>query len=149
VEITARVGDSFPVEGLGGLARPAVVWFFPQSGTPGCTREAREFNRLYDRFQAAGIEVIGVSTDTAEAQRRFAEEEALRLPLVPDPEGRLVSRLGLLKDYGEYGTLSARVTFLVDRDGVIRRIWSVEDVMTHPEATLAAAKELLGEPTTA
>ena len=136
-------GERFPVEQLPQkLAGPAVVYFYPQDMTRGCELEARGFEALYDRFRAAGVEVVGVSVDSDESHRAFAEHCGLRFPLVSDEGGVLTAQLGLLKDYGEYGSMAARVTFLLDRDGTVRKVWSVQDVTTHPEEALAAAEEL-------
>jgi peroxiredoxin len=53
----------------------------------------------------------------------------------------LTTELGLLKDYGEYGRLAQRVTFLLDGDGVVQRVWDVDDAAAHPEEVLAAVGE--------
>jgi thioredoxin-dependent peroxiredoxin len=130
-----QVGDRFPVDELG-LPQPAgplVVWFYPKAGTDGCTLEAREFNRRYDRLKEAGVGVVGVSIDPAEANEAFAEECGLEFPLVSDEGGELTSRLGLMKLYGEYGEFAKRVTFLVDEDGIVEEAWDVEDIPSHVE----------------
>jgi peroxiredoxin Q/BCP len=139
-----EVGERFPVEALPrGLDGPTVVYFYPKDQTPGCELEARTFDSLYDEFRAAGIEVYGVSTDDDASHDAFAQECGLRFPLVPDPEAELTRKLGLLKDYGEYGHLAQRVTLLLDRDGLVRRRWEVDDIGAHPQEALAAAKDLL------
>ena len=132
---TVGVGERFPVDELaragapvgadGTLGAPTVVYFYPEASTPTCTIEAQGFNRLYDEFRAAGVEVIGVSVDTDEDNASFARECNLRFPLVSDPEQSLVRALGVAKDYGEYGILAARVSFLLDGNGVVRSIWEV------------------------
>jgi thioredoxin-dependent peroxiredoxin len=136
-------GDTFPVEALPApLDGPTVVYFYPADLTPGCTREAAGFNRLYGDFREAGVEVVGISTDTAESHERFRNECGLRFPLVADEGGALTTSLGLMNEYGEYGTLAARVTVLLDAAGVIRRVWHVDDVEAHPSEVLSAAHEL-------
>lgn len=149
---TAIIGSRFPAAvlqthtgerlDLGALGVSAVVYFYPADNTPGCTSEAQEFNRRYDQFADAGVTVIGISVDDVESHRCFAEDHGLRFPLIADPRGELTKRLGVLKDYGEYGRLAARVTFLLDSAGVVRRIWDVSDPATHPEEVLAAARAL-------
>jgi peroxiredoxin Q/BCP len=146
------VGTRFPAEklethtgeqlDLASLRGPAVVYFYPQDNTPGCTKEALAFERLYDEFVSAGVTVVGVSVDDEESHRCFADDHELRFPLVADSGGKLTRRLDVLKDYGEYGELAARVTFLLDRRGVIRRVWEVEDPAAHPEEVLEAARTL-------
>jgi thioredoxin-dependent peroxiredoxin len=140
---TINKGDRFPVEDLGReLDGPAVVYFYPADFTRGCELEARTFNGLYDEFRAAGIEVIGVSTNTQESHDNWSNECALRFPLVADPDATLTGRLGLLKHYGEHGEFAARVTLLLDADGIVQRVWTVDDIGTHPAEVLEAAREL-------
>ncbi len=137
-------GERFPVESLPAeIEGPAVVYFYPQDKTPGCELEARSFNAIYDRFEEAGVAVVGISVDSEESHRSFADECGLRFPLVSDEGGALTAQLGLMKQYGEYGSMAARVTLLVDRYGVVRKVWTVTDVAKHPEEALAAALELV------
>ena len=128
-----QVGERFPLEELGLKAGdgPVVVYFYPRAGTEGCTLEAHEFNRSYPRLQEAGVRLVGVSIDPEEANEQFAADCGLEFPLVSDPSGELTNRLGLMKTYGEYGDMAARVTLLVDRDGVIQELWAVDDIRAH------------------
>jgi peroxiredoxin Q/BCP len=151
---SVKVGDKFPVSelvasdgrrlDLASLAGPAVVYFYPADGTDGCTLQAVEFNRAFDDYAAANVALVGVSVDDDESHRCFARDEGLRFPLVADSDRQLTDRLGLVKDYGEYGKLAGRVTLLLDRDAVVRRTWSPEeqDLADHPGQTLAAARAL-------
>jgi peroxiredoxin Q/BCP len=148
-ELNVAVGDRFPTEILDGLHNQVqaadgmtAIYLYPADNTPTCTRQAVEFQRASEALSAARVQVIGVSTDDEESHRGFAEDNDLSLGLVADPERRLVQELGALRDYGEYGELSDRVTFLVDGEGIIRRIWHVDDVVAHPAEVLAAAAEL-------
>jgi len=137
-----QVGDRFPVERLpvppGG---PAVVYFYPEAMTPGCTVEAKGFNDRYRRFREAGYEVIGVSVDPSERNDEFRSACGLEFPLVSDEGAQLTTDLGLLKDYGEYGWLARRTTFLLDADGIVQRVWDVADASAHPDEVLAAVEE--------
>jgi peroxiredoxin Q/BCP len=133
-----EVGDRFPVEKLSVQPDgPAVVWFYPADLTPGCTMEAKAFNDRYDSFRDAGYEVIGVSVDSDESHEEFRQECGLRIPLASDVGAVLTGELGLLKDYSDYGSFARRVTFLLDADGTIRKIWDVKDAGGHPEEVLA------------
>jgi peroxiredoxin/dihydrofolate reductase len=141
------VGDPFPVGLLpeamrqqdGTLRGPAVIYFYPKDGTPTCTRQAVEFNQHAAQFERAGLELIGVSTDTAESHAAFAEAHELSFDLVSDADLRLSRSTGVLKDYGEHGVLAGRATFLVDQAGVVRQVWTVDDVVAHPAEVLQAA----------
>ena len=136
-----QVGERFPVERLSVQPNgPAVVYFYPAALTPGCTIESKRFSELYDRFHDAGYEVIGVSTDKAEKNEEFRSECNLAFPLVSDEDAGLTTDLGVLKDYGEYGRLAQRVTFLLDGDGVVQRVWDVGDAGAHPDEVLAAVE---------
>jgi thioredoxin-dependent peroxiredoxin len=140
---TIEAGEPFPVEALGReLDGPAVVYFYPADFTKGCTIEARGFNDLYADFRELGFEVIGVSTQDEESHTGFTQECSLQFPLVADADAALTNRLGLMKTYGEHGDFAARVTFLLDKDGVVRRVWQVEDSGSHPAEVLEAAREL-------
>ena len=133
-----EVGDHFPVEKLSVKPTgPAVVYFYPADLTPGCTMEAKAFNDRYDRFREAGYEVIGVSTDLTEKNDEFRAECGLDFPLVSDESQELTGSLDLLKEFGEHGTFARRVTYLLDADGTIRKVWQVTDAAAHPEEVLA------------
>jgi thioredoxin-dependent peroxiredoxin len=150
------VGDRWPVASLeahdGGridftaLDGPVVVYFYPKNGTPTCTREAAEFNRAYGRYREAGVGLVGVSVDSTTDHECFVADEGLRFPLVSDADASIARRVGVLEDFGKYGELAGRVTFLVDRDGIVRRVWRLEDadVEAHPGDALDAARELGG-----
>lgn len=134
-----EVGDRFPVEKLSVRPEgPAVVYFYPADLTPGCTMEAKAFNDRYDAFLEAGYEVIGVSVDNEDKHDEFRSECGLRFPLVADDGAELTKSLGLFKEYGDYGWFAARVTYLLDADGVVQKAWDVEDAGAHPEEVLAA-----------
>jgi thioredoxin-dependent peroxiredoxin len=140
---TLDVGETFPVDKLGRpLDGPAVVYFYPADFTRGCTIEAQAFNGLYDEFRALGIEVIGVSTQDEDSHAGFVNECGLRFPLVADPDAELTRGLGLLKEYGEHGEFARRVTFLLDKGGIVRNVWTVEDAAGHPAEVLEAARGL-------
>jgi peroxiredoxin Q/BCP len=154
VQQSVKVGDKFPVTelvasdgrrlDLASLAGPAVVYFYPADGTSTCTTQALEFNRAVDDYQAANVALVGVSVDDDESHRCFAEDQSLRFPLVADVGGELSGKLGLTKDYGEYGMLAGRVTFLLDRDAIVRATWAPEeqDLADHPAQALDAARAL-------
>ena len=151
---SVKVGDKFPVSelvasdgrrlDLESLPGPAVVYFYPADGTSTCTIQAVEFNRAVDDYKAANVALVGVSVDDDESHRCFADEQDLRFPLVADVGGELTGKLGLIKDYGEYGMLAGRVTILLDRDAIVRATWSPEeqDLEDHPGQALDAARSL-------
>jgi peroxiredoxin Q/BCP len=104
----------------------AVVYFFPKAFTQGCTRETIRFNELYPRFRERGYEVFGVSTDGVETLKKFAEKYKVQFKLLSDKDGRLASRLGILRPTGT----AERVTYILN-DGkvvhILRGLRSAEE----------------------
>lgn len=93
-----------------------VVYFYPMDDTPGCTVEGKEFRNQFESFEGLDCVVIGVSTDSVERHRAFAEKHAFPFILLADTEGRLASAFGVLK-----GKHAARSTFVLDHDLRVRR----------------------------
>ena len=138
-DIKIAVGDQFPLDKLG-ASGPAVVYVYPKDSTSGCELESRGFNKLYDEFQGLGVDILGVSAGNDATAAQFSSECDLQFRLVPSPE--VTEQLGLLKDFGQYGILPRRITFLVGADGAVKNIWDVEDIPSHPGEVLEAAKGL-------
>jgi thioredoxin-dependent peroxiredoxin len=119
--------------------RGLVLFFYPRDGTPICTREACAFRDSYAAFVEAGAEVIGVSADSEEAHRQFAGQHRLPFPLVADGDGSLRKAFGVSK---MLGLIPGRVTFVIDRDGIIRLIFSALFASEeHVRQALAAVKK--------
>ncbi|MFO1050568.1 MAG: peroxiredoxin [Geminicoccaceae bacterium] len=136
-------GGRVTTAGLAG--RPYVIYFYPKDDTPGCTKEAIGFSCVYDQFQAAGVEVIGVSKDSVASHGRFRKKHELAFPLGSDAEGKVVEAFGAWVEKSMYGKKYMgidRATFLVGKDGRIDRIWRKVSVPGHVEEVLEAAKGL-------
>ena len=124
------------------LSKKAVVlYFYPKDETPGCTAESCAFRDAYDDFTAAGAEVVGVSRDDGASHVRFAAHHRLPFVLLSDPEGRvhdlygIRTRLGFLRD---------RVTFVIDRGGIVRHVFtSMIDMQAHVQKALPIVRELV------
>jgi peroxiredoxin Q/BCP len=116
-----------------------VLYFYPRDFTSGCTLEARGFQRDLPAFQARNATVVGVSADDGESHLSFCGSEGLAFPLLSDPQGS-VSRL-----YGSWiAPFSQRHTFLIDPDGVLRRIWTAVRPAGHSAEVLAALDAIAG-----
>lgn len=100
-----------------------VLFFYPADNTPICTREACSFRDAYQDFVQAGAAVIGVSGDSESTHRAFAETQRLPYLLVADVDGSLQRAFGVPKSFG---LLSGRVTYVIDRDGVVRHIFRAQ-----------------------
>jgi peroxiredoxin Q/BCP len=94
-----------------------VLYFYPKDFTPGCTREACAFRDNYADVQQYDAIIVGVSTDSAEQHKAFRERHGLPFPLIPDPDKRVVRAYDA---DGLFGITTARVTYVIDKQGVIR-----------------------------
>jgi thioredoxin-dependent peroxiredoxin len=122
-----------------------VVYFYPKDDTTGCTREAQEFSALAKDFEEAGTWLLGVSKDDSKKHRKFIDKYELKVPLASDPDGSVCEAFGTWIEKSLYGRKYMgidRSTFLIDRDGQVRRIWRKVKVAGHADEVLAAAREL-------
>lgn len=132
-------GEPIPVElSLADFAgRWLVLYFYPKDFTPGCTLEARGFQRDLDSFHQRQAEVVGISTDPLDSHESFCGEEGLAYPLLSDPQGS-VSRL-----YGSWLAPTAlRHTFLIDPDGRLRARWVAVRPLAHSQEVLQTLVEV-------
>jgi peroxiredoxin Q/BCP len=121
--------------------KTVVLYFYPKDDTPGCTAEACTFRDSYEDFVSAGAEVIGVSADSSESHEAFGGKHRLPFVLASDPGGQTAKAYDVEK--GLFGLLPGRVTFVIDRDGVVRDAFSSQlRVKTHVERALNLVKTL-------
>ena len=121
-----------------GTGKPAVVYFYPKDGTPGCTKEACAFRDAWTRFAERGVVVFGVSRDSQASHAAFLKEHELPFPLVADESGAIQAAYGVPSRFG----MAARVTFLVDQSGRIAKVWPDVDPGVHADEVLKAIGEL-------
>jgi peroxiredoxin Q/BCP len=103
-----------------------VLYFYPADDTPGCTREACQFNDHLAEFQAAGVRVIGVSPDDEASHRAFREKYGLTFDLLSDPSKVTMASYGAYGEKPNYGKTIVgviRSTFVIGPDGTIERAW--------------------------
>jgi thioredoxin-dependent peroxiredoxin len=118
--------------------RSVVLFFYPKDDTTGCTQEACGFRDSLPEFQSRGAEVIGISSDSVESHARFAAKYKLPFTLLSDRKGRV------RKLYGASGPLAGlipgRVTLVIDREGIVRHVFSsMTQFRQHVTEALAAA----------
>ena len=106
-----------------------IVYFYPKDDTPGCTAEACALNAALPDF--AGARVFGVSPDSPESHRQFAEKYGLRFPLLSDAEHALANRCGVWD-----GARARRTTFLIDENGIILHVWHDVNPQGHEQEIL-------------
>ena len=120
--------------------REVVLFFYPKDNTPGCTVEACSFRDSHEAFRDAGAEVIGVSSDSESSHRAFASRLNLPFLLLSDTKGEVRSRYGVARTLG---LLPGRVTYLIDRNGIVRHIFSSQlQPGKHVTEMLARLEEL-------
>ena len=137
--------DGKPVSPTDFSGQKLVVYFYPKDDTGGCTKEAQDFTALAEQFTAAGTWVLGVSKDSAAKHRKFTEKYELKVPLATDSDGSACEAFGVWVEKSMYGRKYMgieRATFLVDRDGVVKRVWRKVSVPGHAEEVLRAAQDL-------
>jgi len=115
-----------------------VRYFYPRDNTPGCTVEGKEFRELYEQFIGLDCVVIGVSTDSVESHRGFAEKHGLPFHLLADTSGELAGAFGVL----ERGR-AQRATFVLDRDGRVARSFLEVTPRGHAQQVLNFVRTLL------
>lgn len=116
-----------------------VLYFYPRAGTPSCTKEACSFRDNMIRLTGMGVKVVGVSTDSVKRQSGFKAKNALQFPLIADKEQNVVKLYDVLKP--ETGS-AQRSTFLIDREGIIRFVWSKVRVPGHVDEIISKIQEL-------
>ena len=122
-----------------------VIYFYPKDMTPGCTTEACDFRDNLSRVQSAGAQVVGISADSPQSHEKFAGKYELNFPLLSDPDKGVLNAYGVFKKKSLYGREFMgieRTTFLVDRQGVIRKVFPKVKVNGHADAVLDALKQL-------
>lgn len=117
-----------------------VIYFYPKDDTKGCTIEACRFRDDFPRFQATGAEILGISDDSNESHGQFASKYNLPFTLLSDKGGLVRKLYGVKKTFG---IIPGRVTFVIDRAGIVRHIFSSQSSPAkHVEEALAEIARL-------
>lgn len=125
--------------------KPAVLFFYPQDDTPGCTSEAVDFSARLDEFHRAGVEVIGISPDSVKSHEKFRNKHGLTVMLLADEDRQAIEAYGLWGEKTMFGRTFMgveRATFLIGKKGEIVRSWRKVKVPGHADKVLAAAREM-------
>lgn len=117
-----------------------VLYFYPKDQTPGCTMEACGFRDEIDSFTEAGAQVVGISRDDEASHARFVAKHKLPFMLLSDTTGETHARYGVTK---KLGLIPDRTTFVIDRDGIVRHVFSsMIRMRAHIDESLAIVKRL-------
>ena len=135
-----KSGDKISLSDFRG--KRVVLYFYPKDNTPGCTRQACAFAGAYSEFLNKDIVVIGISRDSAESHRKFAEKYNLPFIILSDTELSAIKAYGVWQEKKLYGKTSfgvVRTTFIIDKDGKIEHIMP----KVKPDTNAAEILELL------
>jgi thioredoxin-dependent peroxiredoxin len=132
-------GEPVRLSGFKGK-KAVVLYFYPKDETPGCTAEACTFRDSFEVFKEAGAEVLGVSGDSPESHKRFAAKYHLPFRLLSDEGDRVRELYGVSSTLG---LLPGRVTFVIDKGGIVRHVFSSQfRPKKHVEEALEVLKQL-------
>jgi peroxiredoxin Q/BCP len=145
--------DDFTLPATGGsefqlsksAARYVVLYFYPKDNTPGCTTEGQQFSELHPEFARAGADVYGVSRDSLKSHEAFRTKMGFPFALLADEDESACNLFGVIKMKNMYGRPVRgieRSTFVLDRDGTVRRAWRGVKVPGHAQEVLDFVKTL-------
>src|SRR6266403_6281063 len=118
-----------------------VLYFYPKDFTTGCTIEAHNFQRDLAKYDAKNAVILGVSMQDEKSHQEVCAKESLTFKLLADTNKEVSEKYDSVMNLG-VAKLSARHTYLVDPNGVVRKVWTTVDVKTHSDDVLASLDEL-------
>lgn len=124
-----------------------VLYFYPKDSTPGCTKESVNFQAERKKIQALDAEVVGVSPDSLESHKKFKQKYGLDFPLLADTDKQVCQSFGVWVQKSMFGKKYMgvqRATFIIGKDGKIKKVWPKVSVTGHAEEVLTALQELQG-----
>ena len=125
--------------------KPVVLYFYPKDDTSGCTKEACNFRDEFPKFGKMKAEIIGISTDSVDSHKKFADKYKLPFNLLADEKKEIVEKYGVWKEKNMYGKKYMgieRTTFIIDADGKISKIFPKVKVDDHNKEVMDVLKEL-------
>ena len=140
-KLTGTAGDGSTLKLADLLGKWTVLYFYPKDNTTGCTREAQDFRDLHPKFKRRGIQVLGVSRDSARSHANFADKYDLPFPLIADTDETWCKAFDVIREKTLYGRKYMgvdRSTFLIDPNGKLVREWRGVKVPGHAQAVLDA-----------
>ncbi|MDA9817802.1 peroxiredoxin [Flavobacteriaceae bacterium] len=126
-----------------------VLYFYPKDDTPGCTIEANDFSGLVDEFNAINVQIYGISKDNEQSHDKFISKYSLRINLIADEDKEICQKYDILKEKSMFGKKYIgidRVTFFIDQNGIIKKIWKSVKAKGHAKEVLNYIKNESLEP---
>jgi peroxiredoxin Q/BCP len=118
-----------------------VLYFYPKDFTSGCTVEAHNFQRDIDKYTEKNAVIVGVSVDNVDSHKGFCAKEGLNFKLLADSSHEVVQKYGSVMEYNG-NVMAARNTFLIDPNGVIKKVYLKVNPQSHSEEVLADLGQL-------
>ena len=153
--MTLKIGDKAPsfaaVDGNGSAfdsksiigKKPVVIYFYPKDNTPGCTAQACGFRDSYEDFIDLGAEVIGISSDTVNSHKKFTKQFKLPFILLSDSDKKIRKIFGVPNQL--FGLLPGRVTYIINKKGIITMIFDSVMATKHISIALESLKKEIHE----
>ena len=127
------------------IGKNVVIYFYPKDSTPGCTTEGQDFRDNYKSFKKVNTEIIGVSRDSIKSHENFKSKQNFPFDLLSDPDEKMCKAFDVMKMKSMYGREYIgidRSTFLIDKSGIVKKIWRGVKVKNHVMEVLEEAKNL-------
>ena len=125
------------------LGKKIVLYFYPKDNTSGCTKEACNFRDAFPKFKKTDAIILGISPNSVDSHKKFAEKYQLNFNLLADEEKKVVQLYGVWKEKSMYGRKYMgveRTTFIIDEKGRIKNIFTKVKVDGHDKEVLEALK---------
>lgn len=136
--------QTFSLKGLLSYNKNLVIYFYPKDSTPGCTTQACDFRDNFNRLNAQAL-VVGISADSIASHKKFQEKQGLNFILLSDPEKQIIQAYGSWGEKNMYGKKTmgiVRSTFIVGKDGAVKRVWSKVKVAGHVDEVILELEKL-------
>ena len=137
---TDNNGQTFDSKAFIGI-KPVVIYFYPKDNTPGCTAQACSFRDQYQDFKDLGAEVIGISSDSEASHEKFSKQYKLPFILLSDKNKNIRNQFGVKGDM--FGLIPGRVTYVADKNGIVKMIFDSVLATKHIPKALEAIKRLV------
>jgi peroxiredoxin Q/BCP len=124
IELLNQYGETVSLGDYAG--RKLLVYFYPKADTPGCTKQSCAVNDALGNLQKAGVDAVGISPDTPDKQKKFADKYGLTFPLLADEDHAVAEAFGVWGERSMYGKKYMgieRSAFLIDEKGMLEGVW--------------------------
>lgn len=121
--------------------KPVVFYFYPKDNTPGCTAQACSFRDQYEDFKNLGAEVVGISSDSIASHEKFVQQYQLPFILLSDNDKKIRKLFGVKPDL--LGLIPGRVTYVVDKNGIIQFVFDSMNATDHIPKALETIKKMV------